>query len=73
MERNQTIHPHFGGDVAQVLRRLSRRRFLVGAGTVAAIAAAQRLFDRGVFAEALQKPLRTPGLTEGPFYPDHLP
>src|SRR5579859_4470533 len=34
------------------------------------IGAALALFTPGVFAEQLE---RTPALTEGPFYPDHLP
>lgn len=45
--------------------RRSRRLFL-GALTVGAAA----LTARGAFAEQL---LRTPQLTEGPYYPDHLP
>src|SRR5205085_11881309 len=33
-----------------------------------------RLFTPGIFAEELQNTLvRTPEMTEGPFYPDHLP
>jgi len=54
--------------------KLRSRRFLltrVGAG--AAAVAAGRLFERGVFAEELQKRVLTPSMTEGPFYPDHLP
>ncbi|QDV29700.1 Protocatechuate 3,4-dioxygenase beta chain [Planctopirus ephydatiae] len=43
---------------------VSRRSFLRAAGFAAAINVS------GVFAEEL---MRTPALTEGPFYPDHLP
>jgi len=55
----------------------SRRRFvsMLGAGAVGVGVA--RLFERGVFAEELERTargrVRTPGLTEGPFYPDRLP
>jgi protocatechuate 3,4-dioxygenase beta subunit len=44
----------------------SSRRLFLGALTLGATA----LAARGAFAEQL---LRTPQLTEGPFYPDHLP
>lgn len=44
----------------------SSRRLFLGALTVGAAA----LTARGAFAEQL---LRTPQLTEGPYYPDHLP
>ena len=44
-------------------RRPSRRTFLAAAG-------AAFFTNRGLFAEEL---LRTPALTEGPFYPDELP
>jgi len=46
---------------------LSRRNLLRGS---VAFAAAMTLFTPGVFAEQLSA---TPRLTEGPFYPDHLP
>jgi protocatechuate 3,4-dioxygenase beta subunit len=45
---------------------LSRRGALRGGMTLGALA----LFTPGVFAEQLA---RTPGMTEGPFYPDKLP
>lgn len=48
----------------------SRRRFLTRLGVGATALSAAALFERGAFAEAL---LPTPRLTEGPFYPDHLP
>ncbi|HZZ41444.1 MAG TPA: hypothetical protein VFE58_00775 [Tepidisphaeraceae bacterium] len=54
----------------------SRRRFLGRVGTVAAGVSVSKLFERGVFAEELEatrKRVRTPELTEGPFYPDRLP
>src|SRR5437868_4170325 len=51
----------------------SRRRFLAQLGASAAAIAVARLFEPGVFAEELEKRLRTPEMTEGPFYPDHLP
>ena len=35
--------------------------------------AAARFFEPGVFAEQLERRSRTPAMTEGPFYPDHLP
>ena len=42
----------------------------VGAGAIAV----SHLFDRGVFANLLEDAIvRTPGMTEGPFYPDRLP
>jgi protocatechuate 3,4-dioxygenase beta subunit len=44
----------------------SRRGLLRGATTLGAVA----LFARGAFAEQLE---RTPGVTEGPFYPPRLP
>lgn len=40
--------------------------------SVAGIAAG-RLFERGVFAEELQRRVTTPRLTQGPFFPDKLP
>lgn len=46
---------------------LSRRNLLRGS---VAFAAALALFTPGAFAEQLEA---TPRLTEGPFYPDHLP
>jgi protocatechuate 3,4-dioxygenase, beta subunit len=48
-------------------RSISRRTMLRGG---LAFGAAMALFTPGVFAEQLA---RTPSLTEGPFYPDHLP
>jgi protocatechuate 3,4-dioxygenase beta subunit len=52
----------------------SRRRFLARLGVGAAAVAAVRLFEPGVFAEELEKTrVLTPRLTQGPFYPDHLP
>jgi protocatechuate 3,4-dioxygenase beta subunit len=46
--------------------RFSRRRMLAGGLTFGALA----LFAPGAFAEQLA---RTPDMTEGPFYPTHLP
>ena len=51
----------------------SRRRFLQGIGATAATVALARFFEPGVFAEELERRMRTPAMTEGPFYPDHLP
>jgi len=51
----------------------TRRRFLAGLGMGAAALGAARLFEPGVFAEELQRRVLTPQMTEGPFYPDHLP
>lgn len=53
----------------------SRRRFLGHVGGAVAAVAAARLFERGVMAQALAdgQQARTPEVTEGPFYPDHLP
>src|ERR671918_350355 len=52
----------------------SRRHFLKTVAVGAASIAAYRLFERGVFAEELERTrTRTPSITEGPFYPDHLP
>jgi protocatechuate 3,4-dioxygenase, beta subunit len=51
----------------------TRRQFLRSIGVVTATVATARLFERGVFAEELSKRIRTPRMTEGPFYPDHLP
>ena len=45
---------------------VSRRRMLAGALGLGALS----LFTPGVFAEQLA---RTPDMTEGPFYPTHLP
>ena len=45
---------------------VSRRNLLRGGLALGALA----LFTPGVFAEQLD---RTPSLTEGPFYPTHLP
>jgi len=50
-----------------VEKYLSRRNLLRGGLT---IGAALAFFTPGVFAEQLEA---TPRLTEGPFYPDHLP
>src|SRR4051794_29280041 len=47
-------------------RGQSRRALLSRGLALGAVA----LFARGVFAEQLA---RSPGMTEGPFYPDHLP
>lgn len=59
-------------DSAQVQR--SRRGFLRGVTSGAAALATWRLFERGAMAEALEATrVRTPEVTEGPFYPDHLP
>src|SRR5205823_3256865 len=49
------------------------RRFLTQLGAGAVALSVARLFEPGVFAEELEKRLRTPAMTEGPFYPDHLP
>src|SRR5207247_11323692 len=54
-------------------RFASRRKFLVQLRASAAAIAVARLFEPGVFAEELEKRVRTPEMTEGPFYPDHLP
>lgn len=51
----------------------TRRQFLRSIGIAAATLATARLFERGVFAEELSKRVLTPGMTEGPFYPDRLP
>ena len=51
----------------------SRRNFLRGIGATAATLALARFFEPGVFAEELERRMRTPEMTEGPFYPDHLP
>ncbi len=51
----------------------SRRRILMQLGAGAAALSVVRLFEPGVFAEELEKHRRTPAMTEGPFYPDHLP
>ena len=51
----------------------SRRRLLNRVGLGAAAFCAGRLFEPGVFADALESRVITPEMTEGPFYPDHLP
>ena len=51
----------------------SRRNFLSGLGMAAVTVAASRFFDRGVLAESLSQRVRTPELTEGPYFPDKLP
>src|SRR5215204_2674730 len=51
----------------------TRREFLRSLGVAAATVASVRLFERGVFAEELSKRVLTPGMTEGPFYPNRLP
>lgn len=51
----------------------SRRKFLGSLGVTAGAVAAGRWLERGVFAEALSQRVRTPELTEGPFFPDKLP
>jgi protocatechuate 3,4-dioxygenase beta subunit len=58
--------------MSQILVPTSRRIFLrtLARGGVAAFAATGLFATRGAFAEEL---LRTPQLTEGPFYPDKLP
>src|SRR5579864_2260609 len=63
--RNELMEPH------DLLK--ARRRFLGGMGLAAAAVATSRWFERGVFAEELQRRILTPQTTEGPFYPDHLP
>jgi len=50
------------------IEKLISRRGLLRGGL--AFGAAMALFTPGVFAEQLAA---TPRLTEGPFYPDHLP
>jgi protocatechuate 3,4-dioxygenase beta subunit len=52
----------------------SRRDLLsrVGAGAAAALVASN-LLARGAFADELDRTVRTPDMTEGPFYPDRLP
>jgi protocatechuate 3,4-dioxygenase, beta subunit len=57
--------------MANVSAALGRRRFLQRGAAVGAIALfGSEWFTYGAFAEEL---LRTPPLTEGPFYPDKLP
>jgi protocatechuate 3,4-dioxygenase beta subunit len=53
----------------------ARRDFLRRLGIGAATIAAGRLFEPGVFANLLEdaQRVRTPSMTEGPFYPDRLP
>ena len=51
----------------------SRRRFLGRLGLGAIAAGTLRLFEPGVFAEELSGRISTPRMTEGPYYPDHLP
>ena len=53
--------------------KTSRRNFLAALGLVGVTAATARLFEPGVLAEQLAERTRTPRLTQGPFYPDHLP
>ena len=56
--------------------RATRRQFLAVTGAtagLAALAASARWFDRGAFAEELDGRVLSPGMTEGPFYPDRLP
>jgi protocatechuate 3,4-dioxygenase beta subunit len=53
--------------VTDIETMISRRTMLRGG---LAFGAALALFTPGAFAEQLE---RTPALTEGPFYPDHLP
>src|SRR5207248_9434874 len=50
------------------------RRDFIGPG-VAGVAGVllARLWEPGVFAADLRRRVHTPELTEGPFYPDHLP
>lgn len=50
-----------------------RRSFLKSLGLAAGLSTAAKWFDAGVFAEEVQRRIETPALTEGPFYPDHLP
>ncbi len=54
-------------------RREFLRRLGIGVGTIAL----SHWFEPGVFAQAVAEsdpqPVRTPSLTEGPFYPDRLP
>ena len=51
----------------------SRRRFFRNITGATAAFAMARFFDPGVFAEELEKRIRTPDIEEGPYYPDHLP
>src|SRR5438309_7275180 len=53
--------------------RIDRRHFLTTLGLAATLTTAAKWFEPGVYAEELERRLRTPALTEGPFYPDHLP
>src|SRR5438067_2516827 len=52
---------------------LPRRRFLSNLTLAASATLAAKWFEPGLFAEELERRTRTPSLTEGPFYPDHLP
>jgi protocatechuate 3,4-dioxygenase beta subunit len=52
---------------------LPRRSFLRSFALAAGTTAAARWFEPGVFAEEVERRTLTPELTEGPFYPDHLP
>ena len=51
----------------------SRRRFIAGLGTGAALVGASRWFEPGVLANELERRQPTPQVTEGPFYPDKMP
>lgn len=51
----------------------SRRRFLAHLGSAASALAASHYLTPGLFAQQLEERTRTPSLTAGPFYPDHLP
>src|SRR5262245_44122081 len=52
---------------------LARRRFLARLGLASGALVGSYFFQRGAFAEEIEKRIRTPQVTEGPFYPDHLP
>jgi protocatechuate 3,4-dioxygenase beta subunit len=51
----------------------SRRDLFTRLGAGAAAMAASSLLPRGAFADDLERRVRTPEMTEGPFYPDRLP
>lgn len=50
-----------------------RRRLLKNLGVGAAAALAAKWFEPGVFADEVERRVLTPSVTEGPYYPDHLP
>src|SRR5580704_19282856 len=66
-------HPKKGSAMITTSSIYSRRRLLAQLGAGAVALSVARLFEPGVFAEELEKRRKTPAMTEGPFYPDHLP